>query len=158
MNQSQHSRSDSHGRRLPEHAKPSKPPPLNRRGHSYSRGHSHAHSRTNQATAPKHGPGWSKRHAGPSVVVRQEIEDDDFTDFLQYCANCEKQINNPLSTGLYCSEACRKTDEAKPTPLITPVSTASSSSNPFESTPTSNIIQPLSPTVLRPRSADFSDF
>ncbi|RMZ75633.1 hypothetical protein DV738_g5391, partial [Chaetothyriales sp. CBS 135597] len=50
-------------------------------------------------------------------------EEDDDTDtdtvkmtssFLQYCAMCEKQITHPSTKILYCSQACRKKDDAKP--------------------------------------------
>ncbi|RMZ87833.1 hypothetical protein DV736_g4939, partial [Chaetothyriales sp. CBS 134916] len=34
--------------------------------------------------------------------------------FLQFCAMCEKQITHPLTKILYCSEACRNKDDAKP--------------------------------------------
>jgi len=34
--------------------------------------------------------------------------------FLQYCAMCEKQIMTPCNSILYCSEACRRKDAAKP--------------------------------------------
>ncbi|EXJ93061.1 hypothetical protein A1O3_01617 [Capronia epimyces CBS 606.96] len=34
--------------------------------------------------------------------------------FLQYCAMCEKQIMTPCNSILYCSEACRRKDSAKP--------------------------------------------
>ncbi|KAI1609871.1 life-span regulatory factor-domain-containing protein [Exophiala viscosa] len=34
--------------------------------------------------------------------------------FLQYCAMCEKQITTPSNSILYCSEACRRKDTAKP--------------------------------------------
>ncbi|KAK5452869.1 hypothetical protein LTS15_007017 [Exophiala xenobiotica] len=34
--------------------------------------------------------------------------------FLQYCAMCEKQISHPSNNILYCSEACRRKDSAKP--------------------------------------------
>lgn len=41
-------------------------------------------------------------------------DDEDMSSFLQYCTVCEKQIANPCSSILYCSERCRRKDRNKP--------------------------------------------
>jgi life-span regulatory factor Ecl1 len=49
----------------------------------------------------------------PHVDIAYE-SDDDMASFPQFCTVCEKQIANPCSSILYCSERCRKKDTNKP--------------------------------------------
>ncbi|KIW10810.1 hypothetical protein PV08_10109 [Exophiala spinifera] len=49
------------------------------------------------------------------VLVAGCTQDKDMAaTFLQYCAMCERQISHPSNSILYCSEACRRKDSAKP--------------------------------------------
>ncbi|KAI8942117.1 hypothetical protein NX059_000211 [Plenodomus lindquistii] len=79
---------------LPVHARPSKPAPLSKRSHSYSKSsHKAAHSR--------------------DIDIEDDEEDSMAVSFLNYCTVCEKQIIVPSNTVLYCSESCRKKDTEK---------------------------------------------
>ncbi|OAP61999.1 hypothetical protein AYL99_04202 [Fonsecaea erecta] len=76
----------------------------------------------------QHGKGSSsarklKRRSGDSVLTprsfapgdnRRDKEQVMAASFLQFCAMCEKQIMTPCNSILYCSEACRRKDAAKP--------------------------------------------
>lgn len=91
-----HARHPSHHSKkpLPVHARPSKPAPLSKRSHSYSKSsHKAAHSR--------------------DLDLADDEEDSMAVSFLNYCTVCEKQIIVPSNTVLYCSESCRKTDTEK---------------------------------------------
>ncbi|KIW29911.1 uncharacterized protein PV07_05696 [Cladophialophora immunda] len=76
----------------------------------------------------QHGKGSSsarklKRRSGDSALTprslapgdnRRDKEKEMAASFLQFCAMCEKQIMTPCNSILYCSEACRRKDAAKP--------------------------------------------
>lgn len=65
--------------------------------------------------------------------------------FSQFCTVCEKQIGNPCSSILYCSERCRRSDTNKP--LETPRS-ESPPSTPKQSHSDDSIVPRKSPTLL----------
>ncbi|EXJ76345.1 uncharacterized protein A1O5_00853 [Cladophialophora psammophila CBS 110553] len=75
----------------------------------------------------QHGKGSAarklKRRSGDSLLTprsltpgdsRRDKEKEMAASFLQFCAMCEKQIMTPCNSILYCSEACRRKDAAKP--------------------------------------------
>ncbi|KAI5848314.1 hypothetical protein BZA05DRAFT_94418 [Tricharina praecox] len=71
--------------------------------------------------------------------------------FLPFCAHCEKQIVVPNTSILFCSEKCKRKDEAKsPGQGYSYTSfgmTPPYSADPIEGTaPSRNYVQPLSPT------------
>ncbi|KAJ9605330.1 hypothetical protein H2200_009987 [Cladophialophora chaetospira] len=55
--------------------------------------------------------------------------------FLQFCAMCEKQILTPSNSILYCSEACRRKDAAKPLSASTLSLNSTSPSSSLPSSP-----------------------
>ncbi|KAL0632001.1 hypothetical protein Q9L58_009127 [Maublancomyces gigas] len=83
------------------------------------------------------------------------------TSFLPFCAHCEKQIIVPNTSILYCSEKCRRKDQAKPPPIPIGSSSLPSTSGwptppltPYgdefsQGPPRKNYVEPLSPTPPR---------
>ncbi|KAH0608406.1 uncharacterized protein H6S33_001540 [Morchella sextelata] len=82
------------------------------------------------------------------------------TSFLPFCAHCEQQIIVPNTGILYCSEKCRRKDQAKPPPI--PIGPSSPSTcnwstpplTPYgdefsNGPPRKNYVEPLSPTPPR---------
>ena len=160
MDSKNHIRSSEHGRKLPAHARPSKPPLLAKRT-SYHHPHKHG---IHHVSGSKAGPGWSKR-VGSTEIVQADEEPEGMESFLQFCATCEKQIFTPSNSVLYCSEACKKKDKSKPTPLhslpgyaqtptLTPNISPMSSYFDFA---LHDVVPQRSPTVPRPLSGAFSD-
>ncbi|KIX98365.1 uncharacterized protein Z520_05666 [Fonsecaea multimorphosa CBS 102226] len=99
----------------------------------------------------QHGKGSStarklKRRSGDSVLTprtfapgdnnRRDKEKEMAASFLQFCAMCEKQIMTPCNSILYCSEACRRKDAAKPLSASN-LSAVESSTTPPPSLPSS---------------------
>ncbi|KAL6249238.1 hypothetical protein RBB50_004301 [Rhinocladiella similis] len=77
----------------------------------------------------------------PRVLVPGDTKDKDMAaSFLQYCAMCERQISHPSNSILYCSEACRRKDSAKP---------LSASAMSISSPPTSPLALAPSTTPMR---------
>ncbi|QDS74845.1 hypothetical protein FKW77_002947 [Venturia effusa] len=115
------------------------------------------------------GPG-NKRHSGHLTVPKangknvkrreEETEEDAMAaSFPQYCATCEKQIAVPSDSILYCSEGCRRKDNAKvlsyshgvDSPPMTPLQQFS-----FDDLPVRDIIPQRSPTVTNSKRFSYS--
>ncbi|TID14571.1 hypothetical protein E6O75_ATG08717 [Venturia nashicola] len=114
----------------------------------------------------------SKRNSSHSVVTKangknvkkhEEETDEDVmaASFLQYCATCEKQIAVPSNSILYCSEGCRRKDNAKvltyhyggDSPPKTPLQQFS-----FDDLPVRDIVPQRSPTVTHSKRFSYSSF
>ncbi|KAI9675337.1 MAG: hypothetical protein M1817_001240 [Caeruleum heppii] len=84
---------------------------------------------------------------------RAGAEEDGLTaTFLQYCTTCEKQIQVPNSSILYCSESCRKADSSASAPSTAPQTPhisalASLHLDDVPTKPSRDVIQPASPTA-----------
>ncbi|KAK4936811.1 hypothetical protein LTR10_022400 [Elasticomyces elasticus] len=84
----------------------------------------------------------------PRVLTTTDNKDKEMAaSFLQYCAMCEKQITTPFNSILYCSEACRRKDTAKPL-------SASNLTSPYnEYSP--SLSRPTLPTRMSSTSPDY---
>lgn len=68
--------------------------------------------------------------------------------FLNYCATCEKQINVPNNSILYCSESCRRKDSVKPLAMSSSVMVSpTASSFADEASPARSVLPPLTPSA-----------
>lgn len=78
MNQKHHGRSTSRGQKvLPPHARPSRPPALTRRTHSYNAAYAQGHGQSSSSKLPPSG----SRKAGVDAVQQGEEEEDMFLQF-----------------------------------------------------------------------------
>ncbi|KIW80250.1 hypothetical protein Z517_06865 [Fonsecaea pedrosoi CBS 271.37] len=102
-----------------------------------------------------------KRRSGDSVLTprssalsgnRRDKEKEMAASFLQYCAMCERQIMTPCNSILYCSEACRRKDAAKP---LSASNLSHESSTPPSSLPSSP--RPTIPTRIPSASPEHQD-
>ncbi|KAL2414913.1 hypothetical protein ABEF95_001289 [Exophiala dermatitidis] len=71
-------------------------------------------STTGSTTTRSGGDSPSRTPQPTAYTYLKEREKEMAASFLQYCAMCEKQIMTPCNSILYCSEACRRKDSAKP--------------------------------------------
>jgi hypothetical protein len=130
---------------------------------SHPHGHSHV---SNQGSQHPHRPTSSskrtptrpalKRINSAAKQKRVSIAEDpsDLSEFLdgpemsfpQFCTVCEKQIGNPCSSILYCSERCRRSDTNKP--LETPRAESPPSTPKHSHHSDDSIVPRKSPTLL----------
>lgn len=78
MSHKHHARTSSH-KVLPAHARPSKPPPILKRGHSYNNGQGQGQSGSSKLVL-----GGSKKTTAEVVLQQDEEQDEDMASFLQF--------------------------------------------------------------------------